>query len=245
MDNDNRPLPYGWVKQFDSNYNRPFYVDTKATPPRSIWVHPYEDEQYLRDHPEVREKIGRPSSAEGYRPPPGPPTPQRPASYNGDADKGKPGSSTGKLQKDKRGFFGKLKDKAVGTKEEREAARLAEQRMMEERRRRMQEAAAQGRFPQGPGYPQQAGFSQGGFHQGYPQPGYYPQQYGAPAFAPPQRRAGFGGGGFGVPLLGGLAGGLLLGEAFDGFGGDGGDGGGFGGDGGDFGGGDFGGGGDF
>lgn len=61
--------------------------------------------------------------------------------------------------------------------------------------------------------------------------------YAAPVYAPP-RRSGFGGGGIGLPLLGGLAGGLLLGEAIDGFGGDDG----FGDGGGDFGGGDFGGG---
>lgn len=40
---DDRPLPEGWVKQWDSNYNRHFYVDTKANPPRSIWVHPSDE----------------------------------------------------------------------------------------------------------------------------------------------------------------------------------------------------------
>jgi hypothetical protein len=51
-----RPLPYGWISQVDSNSGHRFYVDTKANPPRSIWVHPLEDEQYLREHPEAREK---------------------------------------------------------------------------------------------------------------------------------------------------------------------------------------------
>lgn len=32
-------------------------VDTKANPPRSIWTHPYEDEVYLREHPERRHKV--------------------------------------------------------------------------------------------------------------------------------------------------------------------------------------------
>ncbi|PWN35828.1 uncharacterized protein FA14DRAFT_47635 [Meira miltonrushii] len=40
---DDRPLPEGWVKQWDSNYNRHFYVDTRANPPRSIWVHPSDE----------------------------------------------------------------------------------------------------------------------------------------------------------------------------------------------------------
>jgi hypothetical protein len=79
---------------------------------------------------------------------------------------------------------------------------------------------------------QQAQIAQGNYI-GSPSPyGYgnpYTQQMGG-------RR---GGGGMALPLIGGLAGGLLLGEAIDGF--DGGD---YGGDfgGGDFGGGDFGGG---
>jgi hypothetical protein len=28
-----------------------------VNPPRAIWTHPYDDEQYLREHPEVREKV--------------------------------------------------------------------------------------------------------------------------------------------------------------------------------------------
>lgn len=32
-------------------------VDTKANPPRCIWTHPYEDEQYLDEHPDTREKV--------------------------------------------------------------------------------------------------------------------------------------------------------------------------------------------
>ncbi|KAJ6450314.1 hypothetical protein C8R47DRAFT_1329903 [Mycena vitilis] len=41
-------LPPGWVKQYDPNSGRDFYVDTAV--PRSTWVHPYKDEQYLREH---------------------------------------------------------------------------------------------------------------------------------------------------------------------------------------------------
>lgn len=32
-------------------------MDTLADPPRSIWIHPYEDEQYLQHHPEDRGKL--------------------------------------------------------------------------------------------------------------------------------------------------------------------------------------------
>lgn len=47
---DSRPLPAGWVKEFDSNSNRNYYVDTLATPPRSIWVHPLDDPEFTRAH---------------------------------------------------------------------------------------------------------------------------------------------------------------------------------------------------
>ena len=74
-----------------------------------------------------------------------------------------------------------------------------------------------------------------GFMSGGPQ---YGGGYGS--YGPDRRRQGGGMGGMALPLLGGLAGGLLLGELLDdGFGGGGFGGGDFGG--GDFGGGDFGG----
>jgi len=44
------PLPYGWIKQ-EHESGHPFYVDTRANPPRSIWTHPCEDEQYLKANP--------------------------------------------------------------------------------------------------------------------------------------------------------------------------------------------------
>jgi len=42
-----RELPPGWVKQFDRKSERSYYVDTMAKPPRSIWVHPFDDPQFL------------------------------------------------------------------------------------------------------------------------------------------------------------------------------------------------------
>merc|ERR1712096_412765 len=41
---DTRPLPDGWVKQFDNNYKQHFYVDTRANPPRSTWIHPIDEQ---------------------------------------------------------------------------------------------------------------------------------------------------------------------------------------------------------
>lgn len=267
--NDDRPLPYGWIKEWDNNSNHFFYVcdlpqlfmrstpdvylcqvDAQAEPPRSIWVHPYEDEQYLREHPDIREKMGPSRSTDGLHDRPSNSALSRRASFPSDSPTPSGSANTRQEMRDhpdkrkERGFFAKLKDKAIGTKEEREAARIEERRREEENRRRMLQlrqerfAYAQQRYPQsfGGGFPPYQGQGQ-----------YMPPQYGPPS------RSGFGSGfgrtgggmggmGMGMPILGGLAGGLLLGQALDGFGGDGGD---FGG--GDFGGGDFGGdgGGDF
>ncbi|KAJ8468953.1 hypothetical protein ONZ45_g17058 [Pleurotus djamor] len=117
-------LPPGWLKEFDPNAQRHFYVDTNSTPPRSIWVHPYEDEQYLRDHPEHASTHGE--HTEGSAPPPYE-SPRR-HSWNGTSQPAGPSSS--KTQK--RGMFGKLKDKMIGAKEEREAQKRLYEQMQAE-----------------------------------------------------------------------------------------------------------------
>jgi len=220
-----RPLPYGWTSQVDTNSGHTFYVDTKAQPPRSIWVHPLDDEQYLREHPDAREKH---SHAADQKTPQysAPPTPSV-ATPGSSADRAGYASPSG--PKKKQGLLGKLKDKVVGTEEEREQEKRhkAEQKrqMMELRERRHQEMLAQQAAMYQEQQRQQQMYAQQQAQYGGPQ--YAPQPYG---YAPPQQqRSGFGGGGMAMPLLGGLAGGLLLGEALDGFGGDdggGGDGGG-------------------
>ncbi|KAF8575505.1 hypothetical protein K439DRAFT_1641343 [Ramaria rubella] len=207
-DGESRPLPEGWIKQFDSNSNAWFYVDTSASPPRSIWVHPYDDPQYLERHPRSSGYDSPPSYQRSPSPPPIPS-----ASRPNLNDKGK--------APEKRGFLGKMKDKAIGTKEEREAAKRQRELEYQEQLARQRAHAAQygappqmypGQFQQ---YPQQA-----------PQ---FQQGYGQPMYAQPARRTG--GGNMALPLLGGLAGGLLLGDMLGGDGFGGGD---FGGDGGFF-----------
>jgi len=47
MEDEERPLPEGWIRQWDTNTQHHFYVDTRANPPRSIWNHPLEDKEYL------------------------------------------------------------------------------------------------------------------------------------------------------------------------------------------------------
>lgn len=52
MEDSARALPAGWVRQYDPQTHHQFFVDTRATPPRSIWHHPHDDEQYLASLPE-------------------------------------------------------------------------------------------------------------------------------------------------------------------------------------------------
>ncbi|KAJ6574978.1 hypothetical protein B0H19DRAFT_1126624 [Mycena capillaripes] len=176
-----RPLPPGWISQVDNSSGHRFWVDTKANPPRSIWVHPLEDEQYLREHPEAREKA-RPAADEKQSQYSAPPTPPVASS----SDRAGYASPSGP-KPEKHGLFGKLKDKVVGTKEEREQEKRhkAEQKrqMLELRERRHQEMlAAQARA-----YQEQQ--QQQMYAQQY-QPQYAPQQY-APQYgyaAAPQQQ---------------------------------------------------------
>lgn len=58
MEDEQRPLPDGWVRQYDDQQHHQFFVDTRSDPPRSIWHHPYDDEDYLSTlTSEERERI--------------------------------------------------------------------------------------------------------------------------------------------------------------------------------------------
>ncbi|KAF2115580.1 hypothetical protein BDV96DRAFT_612814 [Lophiotrema nucula] len=60
MEDEHRPLPPGWIRQFDTKERHQYFVDTKANPPRSIWTHPYDDPDFLATlPPEERKKHSR------------------------------------------------------------------------------------------------------------------------------------------------------------------------------------------
>ncbi|ESK93136.1 hypothetical protein Moror_8859 [Moniliophthora roreri MCA 2997] len=61
---DKRPLPPGWITQFDNNYRTWFYVNTNAQPPVTTWEHPANS---------------APPPPNQYAPPSGPPPPQGPS----------------------------------------------------------------------------------------------------------------------------------------------------------------------
>jgi len=69
MEDENRPLPKGWVRTFDPTNSHQFFVDTTKDPPRSIWVHPYDDDEYLSTlSTEERERIEQESMGRGHPP---------------------------------------------------------------------------------------------------------------------------------------------------------------------------------
>lgn len=60
MEDEQRSLPQGWVRQYDETSHHQFFVDTTKEPPRSIWHHPYDDEEYLKTlSPGERDRVTR------------------------------------------------------------------------------------------------------------------------------------------------------------------------------------------
>jgi hypothetical protein len=234
MEDEMRELPPGWVRSFDPETSHQFFVDTRANPPRSIWTHPYDDDEFLNTlSPEERKKHTRmhrtmtledltaeDSDAEDQLPP-------RPTSKGKGA--AAPGEPTG-IHK----FSRKLKDKITGqTHEEREQARTrrAEQerqaylqhlrtrqaliRAMETGQPQLLGKDRQGRDvyiepPYGPYAPRGAyGYNPYGGRQ-FGNPGV---RYMRPA-GPYGRPYGYGyGGGAGLPIAAGFLGGAMLGGA--------------------------------
>lgn len=235
MEDEVRPLPPGWIRQFDEQEGHQFFVDTTANPPRSIWTHPYDDEQYLSTlSPEERKKLTRlhrtvtmdDMAAEssddedhhGHHAGQLPPRPQQP-----------PGSQLTGIHK----FGRKMKDKLTNTTHE-QRERQRRQRAEEERQAylahvRMRQAMIKALET---GEPQLLGKDRQGQdvyivppgRHGMSRPGYVGiSPFGGGTYAnrnarymrpagPYGRPYGYGyGGGLGVPVAAGLLGGAMLG----------------------------------
>ncbi|OQO08120.1 hypothetical protein B0A48_06914 [Cryoendolithus antarcticus] len=135
MEDEHRPLPKGWVRSFDPETTHQFFVDTTSDPPRSIWTHPYDDDEYLRTlSSEQRERIEQ----ESLKYPGG--QPSKADIMHDHTDEEDISSPTSELPprpegkgKGKVSFGRKMKDKLTGTTyEERQRQRAA--REEEERR---------------------------------------------------------------------------------------------------------------
>lgn len=219
-------------------------------------MHPHEDEQFLAEHPEVKANEETSSESDLDAPPPYDVATEGRASGSGEDKKAgsskradPPDAVSGESShaEHKRGVFGKLKDKAIGTKEEREehkriraeqAARAEEQaseakrRQLEERRRIRAEQAARAeehrriRAEQAARADEQARearMRQLEEREAYMRAhgGYAPYHpsygYGTGPGYGPGMGRGRGGDDTAALLLGGMAGGLLLGGLFGGF----------------------------
>lgn len=258
MEDESRPVPEGWVRQFDSETGHQFFVDTREKPPRSIWHHPYDDQQFLstlsseeRERIESADMLSRTPShadiiAESSDDDDSP-------AHHGKTQVGEPVKRQDSHPNGMERFGRKMKNKMTGTTHDQRkvdrAKREEEERKAYERhmilRRAMQRAIQTGK-PQLVGKdkdgddvyikpPSQSSMGYGGLGGGYPgRYGYGNGGYMRPGY-PYSRPYGYGyGGGLGLPLMGGmmLGGGLGMGMGM-----------GMGGMGGGFGGGDMGGGG--
>lgn len=144
MEDERRPLPKGWVRTFDPQSHHQFFVDTTADPPRSIWTHPYDDEEYLRSlSSEERERIEQESMHRGYPPSKA----DIVASHTDDEDDDQHHAGTASSssfhtpeelppREGKKSLGRKLKDKVTGTTHEQ---RVQERRMRAEQEQRAYE----------------------------------------------------------------------------------------------------------
>ncbi|CAF9940078.1 MAG: hypothetical protein HETSPECPRED_002157 [Heterodermia speciosa] len=151
MEDEGRPLPSGWLRQYDSQVHHQFFVDTNRNPPRSIWQHPYDDEEYMNSlSPQERARIQSlhktPSRADIEAESSGDDEPH-PSSTSPSTARPATTQTTQPANTafDPKPSFGrKMKDKLTGTThEQREAARrqraIAEQQAYE-RHRKLREA---------------------------------------------------------------------------------------------------------
>ena len=241
MEDEGRPLPAGWSRQYDHTQHHQFFVDTNTDPPRSIWHHPYDDDEYLATlDPSERKRVS------GLHHPMPNQADMMAMSSDEDGDGHHPSKnqapvgSSSKQQPTSSSKFGrKLKDKLTNsTHEQREAQRrqrAIEEQKAYERHQHIRQAMSRAIET---GQPQLLGKDsdgkdlyieppQGLGRDGYPGQGYGPRGYNpyqSGPYATPNARYvrpnyGYGrpygggyGGGYGLPLAGGLLGGMVMGD---------------------------------
>lgn len=144
MEDEARPLPTGWIRQWDTKEQHQFFVDTTADPPRAIWVHPMDDEETWNALPSEEKERLQAEEEKLKHPIPAssgfsgdtkgekasvPPYPRE--EFPSDLPS-RPSQASTSQQGQKKGFGERMKDKLTGsTHEERERDRA--QRAEEER----------------------------------------------------------------------------------------------------------------
>jgi hypothetical protein len=232
MEDEMRELPPGWVRSFDAESQHQFFVDTESNPPRSIWVHPYDDDEFLSTlSPEERKKYTRMKRTVTLEDMAAEDSDDEGTHHNDSASRGK---STEPQLTGIHKFSRKLKDKVTGTthtEREKQRVRRAEQERQAylahlRARQALMKAIQTGEpqflyknqrgeevyvMPPNGGYAPRGGFGYNPYARGpYGNPG---MGYMRPA-APYGRPYGYGyGGGVGLPIAAGLLGGTILGGA--------------------------------
>ena len=56
FEDEQRALPDGWIRQFDRNTTKHFYVNVSADPPRACWSHPLDEPAELLDDARLGEQ---------------------------------------------------------------------------------------------------------------------------------------------------------------------------------------------
>ncbi|KAL2193105.1 hypothetical protein P885DRAFT_46212 [Corynascus similis CBS 632.67] len=130
MEDELRPLPHGWVREFDPETQHQFFVDTMASPPRSIWHHPYDDEVYLDSLPPAeRERVRAAHSGVFQRRPSAADIAAEDTDGNSDVDdddgRDVDDDKDGRQRHGGRSLGRKLKDRLTGTTHEQRAAERA------------------------------------------------------------------------------------------------------------------------
>lgn len=115
MEDELRPLPHGWVREFDPETQHQFFVDTMASPPRSIWHHPYDDDIYLNSLPPTERERVRTTHSSFHRRPSA-------ADIAAEHTDDESDSEHPNGKKEKRSLGRKLKDHLTGTTHEERAA---------------------------------------------------------------------------------------------------------------------------
>ncbi|KAF8317335.1 hypothetical protein DL93DRAFT_2095716 [Clavulina sp. PMI_390] len=74
---DDRPLPEGWIREYDAKFNHFYYVNTRTQPPFVTWEHPLD---HFRDD-EKSNSSEKPYHQRAHSPSPSPPSPTMVAAY--------------------------------------------------------------------------------------------------------------------------------------------------------------------
>lgn len=149
MEDESRPLPDGWVRSFDPQAKHQYFVDTKVDPPRAIWHHPFDDEDYMDSvSPEERQRIKRLARHPSHHDVAAETTDEEDDSHkhlHSDANHHGAASGSGATtSQPKRSLGRKMKDKLTGTTHDERASERRQREEMERDQLRQHQVFRQG-----------------------------------------------------------------------------------------------------